>query len=99
MSLEFPGQLSKQKVPEKSRFSGFYVGKLKDKSLGFQIFILSFPYKGRSIPFNFMRKLNSGLHILIKRKVELSEDKVDEIINSAFLLFRGIVLGGVRTFA
>jgi hypothetical protein len=37
--------------------------------------------------------------ILIKRKVELSEDKVDEIINSAFLLFRGIVLGGVRTFA
>ena len=31
-----------------------YVGKLKDKSLGFQIFILSFPYKGRAIPFNFI---------------------------------------------
>ena len=31
-----------------------YVGKLKDKKLGFQVFVLSFSYKGRAIPFNFI---------------------------------------------
>jgi hypothetical protein len=31
-----------------------YVGKLKDKKLGFQILVLSSPYKGRAIPFNFI---------------------------------------------
>jgi len=38
------------------------------------------------------RKLYSGLHILIKRKLELSKEKIDEIINRAFLLFKGILL-------
>ena len=38
------------------------------------------------------RKLYSGLHILIKRKLELSKEKIDEIINRAFFLFRGILL-------
>jgi len=31
-----------------------YVGKTKDKRLGFQIFPLSFPYEGRAIPFTFI---------------------------------------------
>ena len=32
-----------------------YVGKLKDgKTLGFQILLLAFPYRGRAIPFNFI---------------------------------------------
>ena len=31
-----------------------YVGKLKDKKLGFQILVLATPYRGRAIPFNFV---------------------------------------------
>jgi len=31
-----------------------YVGKLKDKQLGFQILILATPYQGRAIPFSFV---------------------------------------------
>ena len=31
-----------------------YVGKLKDKQLGFQIMVLSTPYHGRAIPFSFI---------------------------------------------
>lgn len=31
-----------------------YVGKLKDKQLGFQILVLATPYQGRAIPFSFV---------------------------------------------
>jgi hypothetical protein len=31
-----------------------YVGKLKDKKLGFQILLLATPYRGRAIPFSFI---------------------------------------------
>ena len=31
-----------------------YVGKLKDKKLGFQVLVLATPYRGRAIPFNFV---------------------------------------------
>ena len=31
-----------------------YVGKLKDKKLGFQALVLATPYRGRAIPFNFI---------------------------------------------
>ena len=38
------------------------------------------------------RKLYSGLHILLKRKVSIFGDKLEAIINSAYLIFSGIVL-------
>ena len=43
------------------------------------------------------RKLYSGLHILLKRKVSIFGDTLKAIINSAFLVFSSIVLGNVRT--
>ena len=39
-----------------------YVGKLKDKKLGFQILVLSSPYKGRAIPFNFITYSSSTIN-------------------------------------
>jgi hypothetical protein len=44
------------------------------------------------------RKLYSGLHILIKRKLDLPKEKIDEIINRASLFFRSILFGDVSTF-
>jgi transposase len=48
------------------------------------------------------RKLYSGLHILLKHKVNVFVNVFDEtletIINSAFLVFSNIVLGNVRTY-
>jgi transposase len=43
------------------------------------------------------RKLYSGLHILLKRKVSIFGDTLKAIINSAFLVFSSIVWGNVRT--
>jgi len=44
------------------------------------------------------RKLYSGLHILLKRKVSIFDETLRIIINSAFLVFSNIVLGNVRTY-
>lgn len=44
------------------------------------------------------RKLYSGLHILLKRKVIILGDMLKAVINSAYLLFSSIVLGNVRTY-
>ena len=38
------------------------------------------------------RKLYSGLHILLKRKVSIFGDTLEAVINSAYLIFSGIVL-------
>ncbi len=39
-----------------------YVGKLKDKKLGFQVLMLSSPYKGRAIPLNFITYSSSTIN-------------------------------------
>ena len=39
----------------------------------------------------------SGLFILLKQKIHLSENAIDEVINEVYLLFTRIVLGYVRT--
>jgi hypothetical protein len=44
------------------------------------------------------RKLYSGLHILLKHKVNVFDETLETIINSAFLVFSNIVLGNVRTY-
>jgi len=44
------------------------------------------------------RKLYSGLHILLKRKVSIFGETLKTIINSAFLVFSNIVWGNVRTY-
>ena len=44
------------------------------------------------------RKLYSGLHILLKRKVNIFGEALKTVINSAFLVFSNIVLGNVRTY-
>ena len=44
------------------------------------------------------RKLYSGLHILLKRKVSIFGDTLRTIINTAFLVFSNIILGNVRTY-
>jgi len=44
------------------------------------------------------RKLYSGLHILLKRKVIIFGHTLKTIIDSAFLAFSNIVLGNVRTY-
>jgi hypothetical protein len=44
------------------------------------------------------RKLYSGLHILLKRKVIIFGETLKTIIDSAFLVFSNIVLGNVRTY-
>jgi transposase len=44
------------------------------------------------------RKLYSGLHILLKRKVNIFGATLKTIINSAFLAFSNIVWGNVRTY-
>ena len=44
------------------------------------------------------RKLYSGLHILLKRKVNIFGETLKAVINSAFLVFSNIVLGNVRTY-
>lgn len=43
------------------------------------------------------RKLYSGLHILLKRKVSIFDDTLKAVIDSAFLVFSGIVLCKIRT--
>ena len=43
------------------------------------------------------RKLYSGLHILLKRKVSIFGDTLKAVINSAYLIFSDIVLGSVQT--
>jgi transposase len=43
------------------------------------------------------RKLYSGLHILLKRKVNISGETLKSIINSAYLIFSGIVLCNIQT--
>jgi hypothetical protein len=43
------------------------------------------------------RKLYSGLHILLKRKVSIFGDTLKAVINTAFLVFSNIVLGNVQT--
>jgi hypothetical protein len=43
------------------------------------------------------RKLYSGLHILLKRKVNISGETLKSIINSAYLIFSGIVLRNIQT--
>ena len=44
------------------------------------------------------RKLYSGLHILLKRKVSIFGDTLKLVINSAYLLFSSIVLENVQTY-
>ena len=44
------------------------------------------------------RKSYSGLHILLKRKVNIFGEMLKTVINSAFLVFSNIVLGNVRTY-
>jgi len=44
------------------------------------------------------RKSYSGLHILLKRKVNIFGETLKAVINSAFLVFSNIVLGNVRTY-
>ena len=64
-----------------------YVGKLKDKQLGFQILVLATPYRGRAIPFNFvayssktigaeMRSRNMEHSRAIGELKEILEDKI-----------------------
>jgi len=43
------------------------------------------------------RKLYSGLFILLKRKILLSEAAIADIIDNVYLLFCNIVFGGIRT--
>ena len=42
------------------------------------------------------RKLYSGLHILLKRKVSIIGETLEAVINSAYMIFSGIVLGSMR---
>lgn len=44
------------------------------------------------------RKLYSGLHILLKRKVSIIGETLRAVIDSAFLVFSNIALGNVRTY-
>jgi len=44
------------------------------------------------------RKLYSGLHILLKRKVSIFGKTLRAVINSAFLVFSNIILRNVRTY-
>jgi hypothetical protein len=44
------------------------------------------------------RKSYSGLHILLKRKVNILEETLKAVINSAYLVFSNIVLGNVRNY-
>jgi len=43
------------------------------------------------------RKLYSGLHILLKRKVSIFGDTLKAVIDSAYLVFSGIVLCNIQT--
>jgi len=43
-------------------------------------------------------KLYSGLFILLKRKISLTKDVLLRVLESAFMIFRRIVFGNVRTF-
>ena len=43
------------------------------------------------------RKLYSGLHILLKRKVDIYGDTLKSVIYSAYLIFSGIVLCNIQT--
>ena len=43
------------------------------------------------------RKLYSGLFILLKRKIHLAKEALSQALESAFMLFRRIVFGNVRT--
>ena len=42
-------------------------------------------------------KQYSGLHILIKKKIRLTREELVQVIECAYMLFRRIVLGNVRT--
>jgi len=42
-------------------------------------------------------KLYSGLFILLKRKIRLTKVALLQVLKSAFMIFRGIVMGHVRT--
>jgi len=44
------------------------------------------------------RKLYSGLFILLKRKITLARDALLQALESAYMIFRRIVFGNVRTF-
>jgi len=43
-------------------------------------------------------KLYSGLFILLKRKISLAREVLLQALESAFMVFRRIVFGNVRTF-
>jgi len=45
------------------------------------------------------RKLYSGLFILLKRKILLSEAIIADIVNNVYLFFCNIILGNVRAYA